>query len=126
MSDLVRVDNPKVTSLEKLAELAKLKKAVKFNGIIKPAAVVLHMQGAVIANMIRSGNLFEYIKPVSEKKPLTFYRSGKAKRPLYEEIKKQNGELKEAIRELVTEYESSIFIHELDTAIERAKQLIQE
>lgn len=127
MADIVKHERPKVMSLERLVELAEQKRAIVFNnGIIKPAAVVLNMQGATIAAMIRNGNLFEYIKPVSEKKPMTFYRSVKAKRPLYEEIKKQNGELKEAIRELVTEYESSIFIHELDMAIERAKQLIQE
>ena len=97
MSSIMKHEKPKVMSLERLVELAEQKRAVVFNnGIIKPAAVVLNMQGAVIAAMIRNGNLFEYIKPVSEKKPMTFYRSGKAKRPLYAEIEKQNREMKEA------------------------------
>lgn len=102
MANISKHEKPKVTSLERLVELAEQKRAVVFNnGIIKPAAVVVNMQGAVIAGMIRNGNLFEYIKPVSEKKPMTFYRSGKAKRPLYAELDKQNQEMKAVLKEVL-------------------------
>ncbi|MGE4267139.1 MAG: hypothetical protein AB7F25_06865 [Deferribacterales bacterium] len=98
MTNIMKHEKPKVTSLERLAELAEQKRAVVFNnGIIKPAAVVLNMQGTVIAAMIRNGNLFEYIKPVPEKKSPRFYRSGKVRRPLYAELEQEIVELKKAL-----------------------------
>lgn len=55
MTNIMKHEKPKVTSLERLAELAEQKRAVVFNnGIIKPAAVVLNMQGALISAMIRN------------------------------------------------------------------------
>ncbi len=127
MADIVKHERPKVMSLERLVELAEQKRAVVFNnGIIKPAAVVLNMQGAVIAAMIRNGNLFEYIKPVSEKKPLTFYRSGKARRPLYEELEEQLKKSKEMIKDLIEAYETFEDDDEVLGLIKQAKELIQE
>ena len=127
MSSIMKHERPKVMSLERLVELAEQKRAVVFNrGIIKPAAVVLNMQGAVIAAMIRNGNLFEYIKPISEKKPLAFYRSGKARRPLYAELEAKNRDLTEAIKDMLSAWEMTLAPESVDVIVEKAKKLIQE
>lgn len=127
MSSIMKHEKPKVMSLERLVELAEQKRAVVFNnGIIKPAAVVLNMQGAVIAAMIRNGNLFEYIKPVSEKKPMTFYRSGKVKKPLYAELEEQFKKSKEMIEKLIEAYETFANPDEVSALIRQAEELIQE
>lgn len=127
MSSIMKHEKPKVMSLERLVELAEQKRAVVFNnGIIKPAAVVLNMQGAVIAAMIRNGNLFEYIKPVSEKKPLAFYRSGKVKKPLYAELEAQNKQMKEVIEDILDAWEQCVEPDEVEIVIKNAKKLIKE
>lgn len=127
MTNIMKHEKPKVTSLERLMELAEQKRAVVFNnGIIKPAAIVLNTQGAVIAAMMRNGNLFEYIKPITEKKSPTFYRSGKVKRPLYSELEAQNKEMKEVIEDILNAWEQCFDHDDVEIVIKKAKELIQE
>ena len=101
-TDIIKKEAPKVLSLERLVELAEQKKAVKFGGVIKPAAVVLHMQGSLIASMIKRGVLFEYYKTEKVKQSPRFYKSGKPRKPLYSELERKNKSITIAIEEFLS------------------------